>query len=333
MKFALNIFPKGTLKNQKTDGAYIDGILSQNLNVYAKKINDDMHFLGIITGNDAVGNGKSTFATHVGCYLTNKINELHNVNNTFTSDNEFFSADSLIKGSAKLPKLSVIILDEGDDLTTHGMKELAVRLKRYFRKCRQLNQIVILILPSFFELPKFFALSRSHFLINVKFYDEYERGLFNFYSPRTKKLLYLKGKKEWDYDAYPCSFDGVFGKDYLFFPNVDQETKMYLKKKHEDMIDDSLYEEETKTKSQIEKEMTVKLFRMIKRNISITEKELSMGFGITTRTASTYLSIKYDFLDTPHMTRSVESGSSNKYNNILVKGVENPPHYEGIGVE
>jgi len=68
--------PKGFVpKNNKQYGAYINQTLADNLNVYAKQIVKDMHFLIIISGNDAVGNGKSTLATHVGAYLTNKINE------------------------------------------------------------------------------------------------------------------------------------------------------------------------------------------------------------------------------------------------------------------
>ncbi len=290
MKFAETIFPKGTFPRQKTDGYYLDRTLALNLDTYARKINDDMHFLILITGNDGVGNGKSTLSTHVASYLTWKINQLHGTTNTFTSENEFFNAKDLIGGSPKLPRMSVVSLDEGDDLTTHGMKQLAVRLKRYFRKCRQLNQIVILILPSFFELPKFFASSRSHCLINVKFKREFERGYFDYYSPRAKKYLYLRGKKDWDYSAYPSSFSGVFGEHYTFFPNVEEETKNYLKKKYQDMVDDAIDEEESKPLHQIEKELTIRLFKKLLDNLDITQKDLCLGFGIAERTGVSWMS-------------------------------------------
>ena len=161
-----------------------------------------MTFLGLISGHDMVGDGKSTLLTQVGTYLTWKINQLHGTNNTFTDKNLVFGGTDLEKVSFELPKYSVIGLDEGDDVTTHGMKEFAQHLKRYFRKCRQLNQIILVILPSFFEFPKFYALNRSHFLIDIFFQGEYERGYFNFYGPYAKKNLYLKGKKEWDYNAW-----------------------------------------------------------------------------------------------------------------------------------
>ncbi len=327
MKFAEEIFPKGTFPSQKSDGYYLDTALALNLDTFAKRIADDMHFLILITGNDNVGNGKSTMGTQVASYLTWKINQLHGVNNIYTCDNEFFKARDLIKNSQNLPKLSVVKLDEGDDLTTHGMKELAVRLKRYFRKCRQLNQIVILVLPSYFELPKFFALSRSHCLINVTFKKEYERGYFDFYSPRAKKLLYIKGKKEWDYDAYPSSFSGVFGKHYTFFPDVQLETKRYLKKKYDDMIDDAKEEEESKSLRQIEKELTIKLFRKLIKNMDVTQKVLCMGFGVSERTGNRWMSDKNELLV---VEDSDDSGQPKTYINIPLKKRDNGDRIDTI---
>ena len=297
MKYAEKIFPKGSFPDQRTDGGYIDGTLAKNLDIYAKKIVNDMHFLILITGNDSVGNGKSTLASHVGCYLTNKINELHGLNNTYTSENVNFKSIELVQNSHKHPKYSVQTLDEGDDLTQHSMKETMQNLKRYFRKCRQLNQIVILILPSFFELPKFFALSRSHCLLNVKFEGEFERGFFDFYGPTAKKLLYLKGKKEWDYSAHPKDFDGVFSQSYAFFPNLDDEIKKYKKHKRTDMEDDAQLKEELMTRHEIERLHTIKLFRQAVRRSKIKIMDLSQAFSITRRTATTWLSDDYTHLD------------------------------------
>ncbi len=237
MKFLEKEYPKGTFPKQQTDGAYIDQGLASNLDIYAKKIVKDMHFLIIISGNDAVGNGKSTLATHIGCYLTNKIKELHGIDNTFTSKNVALKAKDLVRQSFENPKYCVNVLDEGDDLTAHSLKESTRELKSYFRKCRQLNQILILILPSFFELPKFYALARSHALINVKFHGEFDRGVFDFYGPKAKKNLYLKGKRDWNYSASPPDIGGRFFGQYTFFPNLEEETEKYKSKKFDDMIE------------------------------------------------------------------------------------------------
>lgn len=285
MKFAEDIFPKGSFPKQQTDGAYLDGTLATNLDVYAKTIVKDMHFLLLISGNDSVGNGKSTLASHVGSYLTWKINQLHKTNNNFTSKNMVFNSKQLEDTSFKTPKYSVLVLDEGDDLTTNWMKETSQNLKRYFRKCRQLNQILILILPAFFELPKFYALSRSHALLNVKFLGNFDRGFFDFYGPKSKKLLYLKGKKEWNYSASKKDFDGRFFSSYTFFPDLEGETKKYKNRKYYDMLEDGGVK-----KPLTETQLKAKLFSQVYDNLKdISQKRLAEAFGVSERTGSRYI--------------------------------------------
>ncbi len=286
MKFAEDIFPKGTFSSQQTDGAYIDQTLSSNLDILARKIKNDMHFLILITGHDGVGNGKSTLMTQVGSYLTWKINQLHKIDNSFTSRNMTFNGIQLEKRSFELPQYSVVGLDEGDDLTTHGMKDLAIKLKRYFRKCRQLNQILILILPSYFELPKFYALSRSVFLLDVQFKGEFDRGFFDFYSSRKKKLLYLRGKKEWDYDCVNSDFHGKFFGSYCFFPDVKGNTERYKVEKYRDMIE----EEEQLSPKQIELHLKYKLCQQFRKTLpNLTNLQLADSFEVDPRTIRRWL--------------------------------------------
>lgn len=294
MKFAEDIFPKGTFRSQQTDGAYIDETLSQNLNIIAEKIGDDMSFLLCISGHDMVGTGKTTIATHIGSYLTWKINNIYKVNNTFTHRNIVMKAQELPKRSMGLPQYSVLLVDEGDELTTHGAKELAISLKRYFRKCRQLNQILIIILPSFFELPKFYALSRSQVLIDVEFKEKFDRGFFKFYGMKSKKLLYLKGKKEWDYDAYKYDFDGRFFGSYCFFPNCKEETAKYLKLKRQDLEDDAK-DRIIESPQAFEKQLKIRLYNEIynilnKNGHKITHPELALGFKVSLGTAENWVS-------------------------------------------
>lgn len=312
MKFAEDLFPKGTFSKQQTGGAYINENLSKNLDILAKKIADDMHFLLLITGHDNVGNGKTTLLTQVGTYLTWKINQLHKTNNTFESNNLVFSGKELIQKSLELPKFSIIGLDEGDELTTHGMKELARKLKTYFRKCRQLNQILVLILPSFFELPKFYALARSTCLLDVKFMGEFDRGYFSFYGSKSKKLLYLKGKKEWDYECVRPDFEGRFFGSYCFFPNLKENMEKYKKVKFEDLRD----EEEEKTPEEIERIIKVALFNQIYSRLKdkISVKDLIMAFGI--RQTTGYEWIK-EYRTTPSLFPFRNPREYNKITNIV----------------
>ena len=313
MKYAEKLYPKGTFKKQQTDGAFIDDTLAPNLEVYCKKIVDDMSFLILVSGSDAVGNGKSTLVSQMASYMTHRINQLHGINNTFTADNMHFNSEELVKKSFEHPKYSIEVLDEGDDLTALWMKESAMNLKRYFRKCRQLNQILILILPSFFELPKFYALARSHALINVKFEGDFQRGFFKFYGPKAKKLLYLFGKKSWDYDAHGDDFHGRFSQEYCFYPNPKEETEKYKQRKYRDMINDA-----DRKKPVSETGMKAKLFRQVHERLKkVTAKELAHAFGVSERTGSRYLSKEYA-PDTPPVELEVDI--SPKYINIGDKG-------------
>ena len=281
MKFAEDIFPKGTFNKQKSNGAFINDNLAVNLDIYAKKIVNDMHFTLIISGNDSVGNGKTTLSTHTGCYLTYKINKQHKVNNVFTHKNMVYKATELVKRSFELPKYSVIVLDEGDDLTEHTMKDSAKELKKYFRKCRQLNQILILILPSFFELPRFYALARSHCLMNVKFMGEFDRGFFDFYGPKQKKFLYLKGKRDWNYDIIPPDFQGRFFGSYTFFPNYKEEVEFYKKNKYDDMIEDSTDEGKAESVQRQIKELKIKYLKNVIRLLpDVSHKVWEKAFEI-----------------------------------------------------
>jgi hypothetical protein len=297
MNFAPELYPKGTFPSQKIDGAFIQDELAKNLDVIAKKVGDDMTFLGLISGHDMVGDGKTTILTHVGAYLTWKINQIYGTNNTFTDKNLVFGGVELEKVSLEMPKYSVIGMDEGDDVTTHGMKEFAQKLKRYFRKCRQLNQILLVILPSFFEFPKFYALNRSHFLIDVFFQGEYERGYFKFYGPHSKKMLYLNGKKEWNYDAWRPDFHGRFFGSYCFFPDLDKCTERYKRKKYEDMVNDN--QADTKlTPDQIKKQTIVDLLTKLYQNYpKFSIKTFAQATGMSTRTVYRWLSIEKEPID------------------------------------
>ena len=143
MKVCKKDFPLGSRKQQKSDGFYIDGTLKDNLDTLAEKIRDDQQFNLIVTGSGWTRVGKSVFCSQIGYYLTHKVNELHKTKNTFDLSNMVFKSEELIKKAMKIPKYSVLVLDEGDDLTEHYWNKLSRDLRKFFRKCGQLNIFVI----------------------------------------------------------------------------------------------------------------------------------------------------------------------------------------------
>jgi hypothetical protein len=299
MKFGEKYFPKGTFSGQQSDGVYIDRTLAENYKILVESLEKDIQPCIICSGDNQSGTGKTTFLTILGCYHTCLVNEIYKKNNTFTNANIFQEIDPLLDAAPNIAKeqpYSFLVLDEPDDLTIHQQKQRAHDLKKVFRKLRQLNLTIALTSHSFFELPKFYSLQRSQFLVNVRFENRFERGFFKFYGPKAKKLLYIRGRKEWDYDIYPADFEGRFTGNYCFFPNCAEETEKYKAAKYKDMMDD--LEDRKKKPLFSEQEIKIKLFKQVyqvlKDEISITK--LSEAFGVHRHTGSEWIH-KNEFLE------------------------------------
>jgi hypothetical protein len=318
MKFGEEYFPIGTYAGQKSDGLYIDGTKSRNLDVIAESMHKDIFPVLVYSGDNTSGTGKSTIMTQDAVYLTCKINKQYKLNNTFTSDNVFFKVDDLLEAAPKFAEkqpFSVLCLDEPDELNEHQMKKKSFELRSAFRKLRQLNLIFLITSHSFFELPKFYALNRTQALINVTFKGKFERGYFYFYGPKAKKLLYFKGKKEWNYQAQPDDFNGRFAPCYAFFPNCNEETAKYKKRKYDDMLDE--LSGKNKPKEINEREIKIQIFKQVRENLEgVSIERLGKAFGITKSTAFRWLS---EANDTPDGGSSGLSASMPTNINYLIK--------------
>lgn len=213
MKVLTEKYPKGTLKYQKTDGRYIDNYLYDNLKLMAGQIVKDMTFLGVIFSSTLeVGTGKSVFATQIGEVWAELIKEMHGKECPFTTNNVVWRAKELIDRSFDVPKYSMILLDEWED--AHYWSELGITLRTFFRKCRQQNLFILMIIPNFFQLPMSYAIGRSIFAIDVYFGKGFSRGNFKFYGFKSKRRLFLNGKKFHNYNAQASDFDGRFFDGY-----------------------------------------------------------------------------------------------------------------------
>lgn len=274
VKYGIDKYPMGSFPGQKTPGRYIDGTLDENIKILAKNIVNDLTYLGVCCSSTfEVGAGKSNFMQHIAERYTELVNEYHGTDLEFTKENIIFKPLDLIERAFKVPKYSCLILDEWDD--AHYWSALGISLRQFFRKCRQLNLFVIIIIPNFFQLPMGYAISRSLFLIDVRFEGEFERGYFKFYNFERKKRLYIDGKKKQDYDVISPNFYGRFTKGYV----IPEEE--YKRMKLEDM------QESSKRTSmmfdpKIIKKQVLQNFR--KELPNITVKDLAKGFGVSERT-------------------------------------------------
>lgn len=228
-------FPKGWDPRQKKDGFYMEEILKAQMDILIKNIKNDWDFTILITGSGEVRVGKSLLAMQIAAYWVDQMKEVHGQDLPFSVEENFvFEGAKLIERGNKLGqeyKFAPLIFDEaGADLEGRkSMQSSTQAVLDYFRECGQYNMLNIIVLPEYFDLPKGIALSRSIFLVNVTYNADsegvFQRGFFNFYSRRNKKHLYLKGKKELDYFAYPYDFRGRF---LLFYPINE---KMYREQK------------------------------------------------------------------------------------------------------
>ena len=290
MKYCIKKYPIGSLKGHRTPGRYMDGYLHSNLKILAETIVKDMTFLGIIFSSTLeVGTGKSVLAQQIGEAWIEQVNELHGLNLDFTTKNIVFRPKELIERAFKLPQYSIIILDEWED--AHYWSELGMSLRQFFRKCRQLNLFMLIIIPNFFQLSPAYAISRSVFAIDVKFKEKshFERGYFNFYNFDKKKELYLKGKKSYDYGVVFRSFPGKFLDGYTV------GNKEYRDAKYQDMI---RAEDERKDKPVDEKQVKMKVLRMLRRSMpDITLKRWAEGFGIGISTINRWLAFNKEEIE------------------------------------
>jgi len=274
MKILEKKYPKGTFKGQKTDGRYMTQFLYQNLDFMAEKITKDMTFLAVFFSSTLeVGTGKSVLATQTGEAWTDLVNRKYGLNIEFTARNLVFKPEHLIERAFEVPKYSCIILDEWEDATYWS--KLGVTLRRFFRKCRQLNLFMIIIIPNWFQLPLNYAVSRSIFAIDIKFDENLDRGNYDFYTFGSKKNLYIKGKKMHNYNVQRADFKGHFLDGY----GIPREA--YIKAKEKDMKEDDEQESNAMTPERMRRELILK---MIKKFPKIKMVDFANLTGVTPKT-------------------------------------------------
>jgi len=217
------LYPAGFSHNRH-DGFYLEPNLKAQLDILLKNIKNDWDFTILITGRGEVRVGKSVLAMQISAYWVSEINRLYKKDIPFGLNNFVFDGRKLIEKGNELGQeypMSPLIYDEaGADLAgTKMVNQMTQDVLDFYRECGQYNLLNIIVLPDFFDLPTALALTRSIFLIDVDYHvnDDgiFVRGDLKFYSRPNKKKLYLKGKRERDYNAWHYDFHGRF---YNFYP-------------------------------------------------------------------------------------------------------------------
>jgi len=269
-----------------TSGKYVynlHSLLKGNLDLIKKNNQNDWDFKMLISGDGMTRTGKSTLGTQIAQYL----------DPTFADnwkERMIFDGEKLIDTAYKIGRNKALVYDEakaGLD-SKKQMEQYTKRLLDFFSQCGNLNHLVIIILPEFFELPKSIAMTQSIFLINCYARNGFERGYFEFYNRKDKRYLYIKGTKYLDYTSQRPSFKGTF-IDYIPFNRKEYET---LKSKTLNEIRHRENISKVKISRDTHKNRVTILIKLLMQNYKLKPVEIAENLGIARTTVYEYLKQK-----------------------------------------
>lgn len=231
---------------------------------------------GVIVVDGKERSGKSVLGMVMGWYLTK---------GNLTLDNFARGLGDAAEKIARLPDRSVLIVDEASTVfaSKDSMTEEGKQLIKIMDVVGQKNMVFILCLPCFFDLNKTMAVRRSLFLCHVYPDENYNRGRYAFYGERTKKTLYIQGKKNFDSYAFP---EAEFYGQYMDFePPFYQEYKEIVKKESlaevlTDAMRSSAKTSTTKAIQYRESEIAYQL----KHQAKLTYKDIAKILGLSENT-------------------------------------------------
>jgi len=239
---------------------YMDGKLDRELRekivpLLQKK---DKDCVIVIDGDERAG--KSVYAQTIAARVTSLTGAPFDLSNICMEPLE------LRKKIETASKNEVIIDDEAHrGMSSRGtLTEVNKILVDMMMEMGQKNLFVIIILPTFFMLDRYAALFRARGLFHV-YERRNKRGFWVYFSKKRKITLFMKGKKEFNYNCMKWpSFRGRFLNQYL----VDEEE--YRKKKA-----GSFKHKPRLTKAEVYKEQRDRLIYYIHQKLKIGSIKLS----------------------------------------------------------
>lgn len=239
----------------KKTTVYMDNKLKHQLDT---KLNPRIHkkdfdWVWIVDGSE--GSGKSTFAQQIAKVL----------DPTFCIERMCMTPTEFTKAILKANKGQCVIFDEAfTGLSSRAsLTEINKLLVSLMMEMRQKNLIVIIVMPTIFLLDKYVALFRSRGLFHV-YLKNGRRGQWIYFNNKKKKLLYLLGKKLYDYSKPRSGFRGRFLDQYT----VNEEK--YREKKRNALMNKS-----RGTKAETYKDQRDTLFWILYKKLKINYSKIS----------------------------------------------------------
>lgn len=186
----------------------LDGYIKSNIDIGIKQLRKKFDQVWFIDGGE--GDGKSNLATLL-AYYVNPEDTRHNLLDRICIDVE--EAERVLL-SAK--PFEAVVIDEGfwGMSATGTSAKLNRLLQRRFTEIRAKNLFVFIVMPSFMDAMRYFAIWRSRCLIHVYTRGD-DRGFAAFFNDKKKKRLYIEGKKKfYNYSCVSPNFVFTFSKCY-----------------------------------------------------------------------------------------------------------------------
>ena len=242
----------------------------------------------IVDGRERLG--KSVFAMNLGAYAASQLNSEFNLSNICMNPTEFRTKIE------KAQKNQVVIYDEAHRgmASSRALTEINNIMKDLMMEMGQMNLFVIIVLPTFFLLDKYAALFRSTGLFHI-YENKRRRGFWVYFNRKNKLKLYIKGKKEFNYDCMKYPF--FRGRFFDRYP-VDEEG--YREKKRKSFKSKPRI---SKNEVLIEQRNVLLCYLHEKRKLSSIKLEKILKAGDTTLNRRQIQRILAEFKEKPQKAR------------------------------
>lgn len=196
---------------------YMDGWLHDSLERSKKNLKRDDDRVILIDGAERAG--KSVLAMQIA----------KKVDPTFNLSRVCFNADEFVSAVSDAEKYHAVIFDEAfRGLSSRSsLSQLNRVVISKMMEMGQKNLFIIIVLPTFFMLDKYVAIFRSSSLFHV-YKKGSDRGFWLFFDDKSKKRLYLNGKKDLIYSGKwipMANRSGRFYEQYVIDENGYREKK------------------------------------------------------------------------------------------------------------
>ena len=167
----------------------VDGYVWDN--VQAGKELIAAKFDNILCVDGYEGTGKSEFAFQWAIIQTN---------GKFTEQDVFYTSDQFEAWIGQAKKGDVGVWDEFvlAGMSTDALTKMQNVIIKMFTIMRSKGLTVILVIPYYFMLRKYFAIARTRSLVHI-YANGLERGHLKFYNYHQKHWMYIYGQKTWLY--------------------------------------------------------------------------------------------------------------------------------------